>query len=97
MLIPSTMSLASTPYLKSARVPGSILDKRIKQTKRKRKLQRKSSRRFYRTKRSTNCAKRNYYKRQNRDMRQRQSVQKKTQIKNFRNKKKREKNGVVRL
>ena len=69
MLIHSTMNLASTPYLKSARVPGLILDKRIKQMRQKRKLQRKSSGRFYKTKRSTNYVRRNYSKKQNRDTR----------------------------
>ena len=69
MLIPLTMSLASTPYLKSARVPGLILDKRIKQMRQKRKLQRKSLGKFYKTKRSTNYVRRNYSKKQNRDTR----------------------------
>ena len=96
MLILSTMSLASTPYLKSAKVPGSILDRRIKQTRQKRKLQKRSSRRFYKIKKSTNYKRRNRDKKQNRDTRQKQSVQRKRLIRNFRNRKKREKNGVVR-
>ena len=96
MLIPSIMSLASTPYLKSAKVPGSILDRRIKQTKQKRKLQRRNSRKFCKIKKSTSYSRRNRNKKQSRDTKQKQSVQRKRLIRNFRNKKNREKNGVVR-